>query len=87
MPRARVIRPALRIVLRAYRVMTFNCDVSSNHGRLTDSDTLWRAVILHVEKRGHPPRRIKGEKDKKKKKEERKESQKASFSRGDALSR
>lgn len=55
---------AHRIVLRAYRVMTFNCDVSSNHGRLTDSDTLWRAVILHVEKRGHPPRRIKGEEEK-----------------------
>lgn len=34
---------------RLYRVMTFNCDVSSNHGRLTDSDTLWRAVILHGE--------------------------------------
>lgn len=35
--------------------MTFNCDVSGNHGRLTDSDTLWRAAILHAEERSHPP--------------------------------
>lgn len=49
--------------------MTFNCDVSGNHGRLTDSDTLWRAAILHAEKRSHPPGEKNG-KEKKKKKEE-----------------
>lgn len=58
------------IVQRAYRVMTFNCDVSGNHGRLTDSDTLRRAAILHAEEHSHPPR----ERKMKKKREEREKS-------------
>lgn len=58
------------IVQRAYRVMTFNCDVSGNHGRLTDSDTLRRAAILHAEEHSYLPR----EKKMGKKREEREKS-------------
>jgi len=63
--------------------MTFNCDMSGNHGCLTDSDTLWRAGDIAQEKRSYPL----GEKNRGEKKKEEKNRDGETIRRGESSSR